>query len=176
MTVMKQTDFYALLDTWENIHVLVDYLIEYPDQIEDLVDIGLNAPQKETWRAVWIMDRIHEKKPELVRAYIPRFIEALPLTNHESKLRHLLKLVSLNPLPQDQLGMLWDFGLGVFADASRPIAIRVHAMQLLFEITETVPDLKPELMQLIEHEMEFHGSAGIRSRGKKLLKKLLAAR
>jgi len=173
---MKRADFYALLDTWVNIQLLVDYLIEYPDQIGDLADIGLNDPRKESWRAIWIMDRIHEKAPELVQPYIPRFIEALPAISNESKLRHLLKLVSLNPLPNNKLGTLWDYGLTVFTDASRPIAIRVHAMQLLFEIAESIPDLKPELIQLIEHEIEFHGSAGIRSRGTKLLKKLSQAK
>ena len=31
----------------------------------------------------------------------------------------------------------------------------------------------PYFIELIEHEMEFHGSAGIASRGKRLLKKLV---
>lgn len=136
------------------------------------MDIGLNDSKKESWRALWIIDKIHEKKPASVRPYIPQFIEALPLISNESKLRHLLKLISLNPIPEDQRGTLWDYGLNVLTDASRPIAIRVHAMQILFEISESIPELKPELTQQIEHEIEFHGSAGIESRGKKLLRKL----
>ncbi len=169
---MKRADFYTLLDSWENIHLLIDYLIEYPNEIGKLTDIGLNDPKKESWRAIWIIDQVHEKKPELVRPYIPLFIEALPFVSNESKLRHLLKLISLNPIPEDQLANLWDYGIKELTNASRPIAIRVHAMQILFEISESIPEFKPELIQLIEHHIEFHGSAGIQSRGRKLLRKL----
>ncbi len=175
MTLMKQTDFYDLLDTWENIYLLIDYLIEYPDKIGDLMHIGLNDSKKASWRAIWIIDKVHEKRPELVRPYIPQFIEALSFISNESKLRHLLKLISLNPIPEDQLSKLWDYGLNILTDASQPIAIRVHAMQLLFGISESIPEFKPELIQLIEHEIEFHGSAGIESRGRKLLQKLFQA-
>ncbi len=173
---MKRADFYALLDAWENIYLLTDYLVEYPQEIGYLTDIGLHESKKESWRALWIIDKVHEKNPELIRPYIPQFIEALPLISNESKLRHLLKLISLNPIPENQLGTLWDYGLNEFTNAARPIAIRVNAMQLLFEVSETIPDLKPELIQLIEHEIEFHGSAGIKSRGKKLLGKLSLAK
>ena len=46
-----------------------------------------------------------------------------------------------------------------------------YIVRLLIEIE---PEFKQELIQLIEHEMEFHSTAGIKSRGKKLLKKLYA--
>ena len=45
-------------------------------------------------------------------------------------------------------------------------------MQILFNISEREPELKHELIQLIEHEIEYHSSAGIKSRGSKLLRKL----
>lgn len=45
-------------------------------------------------------------------------------------------------------------------------------MQILFEISEYEPGFKPELIQLIEHEIEYHASPGIISRGKSLLSTL----
>jgi hypothetical protein len=49
-------------------------------------------------------------------------------------------------------------------------------MQILFNIAQKEPDFSGELIELIEHEMEYHGSAGIASRGGKLLKKLYAVK
>lgn len=65
-----------------------------------------------------------------------------------------------------------DFCIHHFTTAEEPIAVRVHAMQILYNISETEPDFKPELIHIIEHELEYHSSAGIKSRGGKLLKKL----
>ncbi len=173
---MKREEFYTFLDTWENIHILIDYLIDYPNKIKNLIDIGLNDSKKQSWRAIWIIDKVHEKKPELVRPFISQFVETLTFISNESKLRHLLKLISLNPIASEKLLFLWDYAITEFTNASRPIAIRVHAMQILFEISKTIPEFKPELVQLIEHEIEVHDSAGIRSRGKKLLAKLYGSK
>jgi len=45
-------------------------------------------------------------------------------------------------------------------------------MQILYNISEKEPELKPELIDVIENEMELHPTPGILSRGKKILKKL----
>jgi hypothetical protein len=68
--------------------------------------------------------------------------------------------------------LLLIFCIAVFTNSAEPIAIRVHAMQTLFNIAGKEPDFAGELTELIEHELEFHGSAGLVSRGRKLLKKL----
>jgi len=78
----------------------------------------------------------------------------------------------MNDLPLAQLGFLTDFCIGVFTSAKVPVAVRVHAMQVLYNITEIQPELKTEILLIIEHEMENHFSAGILSRGNKIANKL----
>jgi predicted nucleic acid-binding OB-fold protein len=70
------------------------------------------------------------------------------------------------------MAILLNFCIEVFTNAAEDIAVRVHAMQILFNIARKEPDFAGELIELIEHEMEYHGSAGISSRGRKLLKRL----
>ena len=48
-------------------------------------------------------------------------------------------------------------------------------MQILAEIAETEPDLKPELISVIEEQIP-RGSAGIKAQGKKILKKLYSGK
>ena len=169
---MTRDEFYKLLESGENVRILTDFLLEHPNQIDQLVDIALNDPRKGMWRAMWIIDKIHEKSPKLIRPHINRMIEAIESISDDSKLRHLLKIISLNKIPQQHLSFLLEYGINELTNAERPVAIRVHAMQILFEISKQEPDFKQELIQLIEHEMEYHATGGINSRGKRLLKKL----
>lgn len=171
---MKQVDFSVLENSPEEVYFMADCLLTYPEKIPGLINFGLHSFEKASWRALWVADKIHEKQPALIRPFIAQMVDALQTTDNESKLRHLLKLISLNELPPEKLSFLLDFCLRELTDAARPVAIRVHAMQILYEISVLEPDFKPELAQVIEHEMDFHGSAGINSRGKVLLKKLHA--
>ena len=169
---MKRQDFYELLDAWDNIYLLMNYLVDNPKHIDLLFEIGFEDKEPKSWRAIWLADKIHEKNPELIEPYIPWMIESLKTTKNESKIRHLLKLVSINQLPEHELSFLLDYCIENFTNADIPVAIRVHAMQTLYGISEMEPDFKTELIQIIEHEIEFHPTAGIKNRRKKLLKKL----
>jgi hypothetical protein len=100
----------------------------------------------------------------------------LMTTQNASKKRHLLKLISLNEIQQENMAALLNFCIDEFTNAAEPVAVRVYAMQILFNIAQKEPDFSGELIELIEHEMEYHGSAGIASRGGKLLKKLYAVK
>jgi hypothetical protein len=119
------------------------------------------------------MDKINDQAPELIIDYIPKIIEQLKVEKSDGKKRHLLKLISLKEIPDLYLGFLTDFCITIFTSSKEPIAVRVHAMQILGNIAMKEPDLKPEIALIMEHEMENHGSAGIVSRCKKILKKLV---
>jgi hypothetical protein len=119
-----------------------------------------------------MVDKIHEIHPERVTPYLPMMTDFVLTTHNAGKKRHLLKLISLHAIPEDRMVVLLNFCIDVFTSASEPVAVRVHAMQVLFNIAQQEPGLVDELIDLIQHEIEFHGSAGISSRGKKLLKKL----
>ena len=51
------------------------------------------------------------------------------------------------------------------------LAIKVHSMQIMYNISETEKDLKPELASIIEYQYDLN-SVGFKSRADKLLKKL----
>jgi len=70
------------------------------------------------------------------------------------------------------VSFLLDFCIENLTSAKEPPAIRVHAMQILYNISEIERDFKPELLAIIEHELEYHSTAGISSRGLKIVKKL----
>jgi hypothetical protein len=119
-----------------------------------------------------LVEKIHEKYPNLILPYLAVMTDFVLITKKSGKKRHLLKLISLHDIPEEKMDILLNFCIDVFTNPTEDIAVRVHAMQILFNIAQKEPDFAGELIGLIEHEIEFHGSAGISSRGQRLLKKL----
>lgn len=168
---MEKEQLLELIDSWDNINFIIREAGHNPDLFSLLMDVALYAPEQKTWRAAYLVDKIHDDYPELILPYLEKMIKKLPEEKNLSKKRHLLKLLSMNTIPENHFSFLLDFCMKTMA-SEEPPAVRVHAMQILFNISEKEPDLKPEILALIEHEMEYHSTAGILSRGKKLAQKL----
>jgi hypothetical protein len=86
--------------------------------------------------------------------------------------RHFLKLISIHEIPGEYHSFLLNYALQCFSSSREPVSVRVHAMQILFNISECEPDFKPELLEIIMHEAELHSTPGITSRGKKIINQL----
>ena len=169
---MTKQELFDLLNAWENLTILVKEIGTKPELFAMLIDIAINNPEQRSWRAAYLADKIHDDYPDLILPYIEEMILKLKTENNTSKKRHFLKLLSMNNIPEYHFGFLVDYCLETLASAKEPPAVRVHAMQVLFNISEKEPELKPEILAIIKHEMEYHSTAGILSRGKKLANKL----
>lgn len=169
---MTKDELMDLIDSWENLQYLQNEIVRNPEMYLLLTEIAFYNDNPKSWRAAYLIDKINDNYPDLLLPFLNEMIEQLKIERSESKKRHFLKLISMNDLPLEQLGFLTDFCICVFTSAKEPVAVRVHAMQVLYNISEKQPDLKPETLLIIEHEMENHFSAGILSRGNKLAQKL----
>jgi hypothetical protein len=169
---MTEKDLQEIIHSWENMPLLISYVLEHPDSMNILMDIALDDTQPKNWRAMYLIDLIHDQNPELVLPYFPKMTNFLLSTKNSSKKRHLLKLISSHEVPEENMVHLLEFSIQEFTTASEPVAVRVHAMQILYNIALKEPDFANELVDLIENEIEYHGSAGIENRGLKLINKL----
>ena len=169
---MTEQELFEHLDAWENIEIIAASIQNDPTQFNTLIQLALNDTRQKSWRAAYLVDKIHDENPDLLQPYLPALINQLKTETNASKRRHWLKLISMNKISGEQIGFLFDYCIETFTSGNEAVAVRVHAMQILYNISEMEPDLKPEVLQLIEQEMEFHPTAGIRSRGKKLATKL----
>ncbi len=169
---MTEKELYDLLISWENIEILSRQLSRNEADFSVLMAVALTNSEQRSWRAAYLADKIHDLAPELLVPYLPVIIEKLKTENNASKKRHWLKLISMNRVDKPYFAFLFDYCIGIFTSGKEAVAVRVHAMQILFNISESEPDLKPEIVEIIEQEIEHHPTAGIRSRGTKLVKKL----
>jgi hypothetical protein len=170
--MMTENELFDLLDSWDNIEIVARELSQDAEGFGVLMSLALNNPKQRSWRAAYLADKIHDNFPELLWPYFPLIIERLKTETNASKRRHWLKLISMNQMEAQYLAFLFDYCIKAFTSSKEAVAVRVHAMQILFNISEAEPDLKPEVLEIIEHEMEYHSSAGICARGTKLANKL----
>lgn len=170
---MTKEELLDLIVSWENLPLLVRQLELEPENLKLLMDLAFECRHPKSWRAAYIADKINDNHPKLIAPFISEMILRLKTEKNSSKKRHYLKLISQHNFSRKTHSFLVDYCLECFSSASDPIANRVHAMQVLFNISEKEPDFKPELLSIIEHEMELHPTPGIVSRGKKLVKKLI---
>lgn len=168
---MTKEDLIVLIDSWENLSFTINEISNHPENFDILMDIALNHSEHKSWRAAYLADKIHDVHPELLFPYIEILIQKLKVLDNKSKKRHFLKLISMNELPVKYYGFLVDYCITTLS-SEEPPANRVHAMQILYNISLKEPDLKYELIHIIEHEMEYHATPGIISRGNRLLNQL----
>jgi hypothetical protein len=169
---MTANELLEILRNWDNFQVTLHTMAEHPEQIPVLIEVAIHSKDPVSWRALYMADKIFDINSKLILPYLHDMIGQLEVESHHGKKRHLLKLISQSAIPEKYAGFLMDYCLATFTSSKEPVANRVHAMQVLFNISESEPELKPELLEIIQQEIDFHPTPGIRSRGSKLVKKL----
>ena len=145
-------------------------MAKHPETVEKLWAI-CTSNQKHSWRAAWLFEKLYKIAPDLVRPYIPKMIALIPELKNEGKLREFLRLICCEPLPEDVSGAFINRCFDLLQSPATPIAIRVHALQVLYIFSLKEPDIQNELVLIINEQMQ-HGSAGFRNRAKKILAKI----
>jgi len=153
------------LEMWKSM------VIEDEHLFDQLFSFIFSEDHRLAWRSCWIIDTASEACPDLLANKIPGIINGFSTTKDGSLKRHFTRILCRYPIPVEYMTAVIDRSFGLLAP-SEPIAVRVFAMQLLFNITKELPELKGELISVLEHLLEEGGSAGFINRSGKLLRQL----
>ncbi|MBL7872384.1 MAG: HEAT repeat domain-containing protein [Cyclobacteriaceae bacterium] len=151
---------------------IVGYVGSSPKRFADLVKIFLTGPYRVTQRAAWPLSNCVELHPELVYPHLKRIILFLGKTDeHDAVKRNILRLLQFISIPKSLQGKTANLCFQFLGNTKEPIAIRVFAMTVLANLAKVNPELKNEIILIIEDQLPY-GSAGFVSRGRKVLKEL----
>jgi len=140
-------------------------------KFDHLLDLCLDRSDPLAWRAAWIVDGADERWPGLGEHAIVRVVHALPGLESTGTLRCLLRLLCRYPIPEDEQGIIIDECFSYLVSDRYPVAVKVHAMELIYQHVLLYPELKEELASAISDQMD-NNSVGFASRGRKILKQL----
>ncbi|WP_020528207.1 hypothetical protein [Flexithrix dorotheae] len=155
----------------EHVVFLANYIGNEQEKFAELIDLFLNGEMRVTQRASWVVGHCADQYPELITPYLPTLVYNLRNNIHDAVKRNTVRILQDIDIPEDLIGEAADICFEFLQSNKEAIAIKVFSMTVLFNITKSIPELANELKVIIEDQMPY-GSAGFKSRGKKILKEL----
>ena len=150
------------------------YIGTNPERFDELMQLILNDEYRVVQRATYSLKKVGDKYPNMILPYLGTMIPLLRDDKiHVAYRRNSLSIISGIKIPEEHLGELADICFGFLESRKETIAVRAHSMEILSQVCEHEPELGNELKLLIEEFMP-HESAGFKSRGKRIIKKLNA--
>jgi hypothetical protein len=122
-------------------------------------------------RMAWVISHVTDAHPALGARYATTIAARLPFFTHSAELRAAVRILSKTTIPKEAVGDLLYHLFPILEDPNVPVAIRVHAMQVLYQVSQLEPEIKRELYLVIENQMS-NASPGYISRARKLLARL----
>jgi len=140
--------------------------------IDTLWDITISNKYPEAWRAAWTMYHIvSNDKKELARPHLHKMLDQLSLFNHNGQKREIMKVILLFEPTDIDMAKAINISYDILLNPNEALAVRVHAMQLIYNISTIEYELKTELLNALEIVMQ-ENSPALKGRGKMLVKKL----
>ncbi len=151
---------------------IVSYVGNDPERFAQLVAVFLQGPYRVTQRAAWPLSYCVEEHPELLQPHWRKILAFVSKPGiHDAVKRNTLRMFQFVRVPKVYQGPTANLCFRLLSDPSEPVAIRVFAMTVLANIAREEPELKNELVPIIEDQLPF-ASAGFLSRSRKVLKQL----
>lgn len=169
---MNVIEFLSIDSSRLNADLLVEKFEEDQSVFYTILDVMYQDTYPLSMRASRVVWLIAKKYPSFIDPYLPEFLDRLTEFKVDGVRRNILSILVDIPLPDIDLGSLFDICYTWFESEKEPVAIRGNAITILYKISEKEPELKPELIELFQSQLPCD-SSGLESRIKDILKRLL---
>jgi hypothetical protein len=147
-------------------------IVSHPKKMDDLIEIFVEGPVQFTQRAAWVISVVAERRPRLLEKYYPLFIGLLNKPGkHDAVNRNIMRAFQFVDIPEKHQGEILDVAFKLLNSSKEPIAVKAFSMTVIYNLSKKYPEIQQELRSSIEALLP-DGSAGIKSRGKKILNKI----
>ncbi len=149
---------------------VVRYVGSDAKRFAELVNVFFNGPYRITQRASWPLSSCVEEHPELIKPHLKKILNnVLKKGQHDAVKRNTIRLLQYIEIPKSLQGLAADVCFQLLSDSKEPVAIRAFAITVLTDLARTEPDLKNELIPVIEDQLPYSSPAFV-SRARRALK------
>ncbi len=153
--------------------MIANYIGSDQERFNELMDLFYNEEYRITQRAAWVISHCADKYIFLVQAHLPKMTAYMVKDGlHVSIRRNIVRTLAKIEIPEALMGLVADACFGFLANPKETVAVKAFSMEILYQMCLKEPDLAHELIPLIEDNMAMNGTAGILSKGGKILRKL----
>ena len=152
---------------------IVKFIGNDKTRFKKLVDIFLNGEYRVTQRAAWPLSNVALDHPELIKPYFSKLINLLGKPeNHPAIDRNILRIFQDIDIPEKHHGNLVDASFKFMMDVKYPAGIRAFAISVAANICKNYPELKRELILILEEFKKYPQQPAISSRLKQAFRTL----
>lgn len=142
-----------------------------PKTINEIFKFTTCSDHKLAWRSAYLIDKIHDNNPQLISPFIDKIIKEVETTQNHGARRHFLRILSQYDLHKKVSGNFINVCFQWIQSEKIKVAVKAHAMRILYQLTEYYPELKQELKEVLIN-LPKNSSSGVKNRAQKLLQKL----
>jgi hypothetical protein len=155
------------------VDMAVNTIGDNPEIFKRILDFALEDRERFAMRAARAIQMSVAKHPEIVKPYLKDIIRQMDKFKTGGLKRSFAKMISETDwdFDEDTLGILAEICFKWVNDSNEEIAIKIYAQDILYRVSEIYPELKHELITVMEHNYP-HSSVAIKSRSRKMIKKL----
>jgi hypothetical protein len=154
---------------------IANYIGDDKERFKELLDIFLNRDYRFSQRASAVLNACASTNPELIGPYVNLLLDNLKNPVHNAVIRNTIRVLQFIEIPEEAMGGAAEICFNLLQSRKEPVANRVFAMTVLYNISCKHPELKDELKLVIEDQLPY-SSAAFKSRGSKILKKLTSTK
>lgn len=153
-----------------------DYVIQNPDKLKHLMEIGLNEKDKTHVKACWSLELILELKLELILPFLDDFLSKLPFYKNDSAIRPISKIClflsksKTIKLTENQETKIIETCLDWLIQDEK-VAAKAYSMRALYNFGKKYLWINEELKTILSQDYPNH-SAAYKAAAKDILRKL----
>jgi hypothetical protein len=152
---------------------IINYIDADKNRFKSLMEIVFATDYTLSQRASWPLSYIVLKHPNLIKPYYKKLIDKLGDTScHPSITRNILRVFEKLEIPEKYQAPLLDHCFGFIRNETIPVAIRAFSITAAATICKHYPELKNELLLLIEELKILPQPPAIKVRVRDALRKL----
>ncbi len=152
--------------------MIAEWIGNNEKRFKELLELFLYDSYRVSQRSAWVVSFVAEKHPKLIQNNIQALVnrlfdEGLPVAVK----RNVIRVLQFIPVPKNLQAKVMNLCFDFLSDPKETIAVRVFSMTVLANLAKEYPDIKNEIIQVIEAGSK-NPSAGYKSRQRKVLKLL----
>ncbi|NSW95129.1 MAG: (deoxy)nucleoside triphosphate pyrophosphohydrolase [Bacteroidales bacterium] len=147
---------------------------ENPEILSRLFEYSGSSDRKLAFRASWALSKLCDRASETLIPWSKVIVKTILQTDNESVERSFLRILTLldiGSLDQNHQGLIADHCFKALNSGTSAIAVKAYSMEIIYKLAVLYPDLANELAVSV-NMIKGEGSAGIKARGRIILKKL----
>lgn len=154
-------------------NLATSFILKNQSYLDDMFELAFSDRKKIAMRASRVIYLVYEQAPGLIKSRFPEILKRLEKITDTSAKRNLIHLFIGNAslLNEDDLGLLLDICFKYLESPDSEVAHKIYSIYIIYEVSQSIPELKPELIAIIERNIDTEQTA-YKSIGKKILKKL----